>query len=134
MYLALLNDEQKKLFLDLAVVLASADGGYSEEEKSVIAGYCQEIQIDLIEECPRKSIEEIINQLNTMCTEREKKIVIFESVGLAISDGIYHVTEREMIKNMIEKLNLKKEFGNECENMIKKYMEFQNKINKLIIE
>lgn len=43
MYLAVLSKEAKELFLGLAFDLASADGNYSDEEKVIINGYCQEM-------------------------------------------------------------------------------------------
>ena len=39
MYLALLNEEKKKLFLDLSYCIASADGVYSDDEKLMISSY-----------------------------------------------------------------------------------------------
>ena len=38
MYLASLSQEEKELFLGLALVLAASDGEYSDDEKTIIEG------------------------------------------------------------------------------------------------
>ena len=42
MYLTLLNEKEKEIFLGVAFQLAAVDGYYSDEEKEMINGYCQE--------------------------------------------------------------------------------------------
>lgn len=134
MYLALLNSDQKQIFLELALVLASADGRYSNEEKAVIESYCREMQVDMPKDIMKKTPGEIIKDIDELCMEQEKKIIIFETIGLAISDGIYHDSEKELIWEMIKKFDLQEEFGKECETVVEEYIEFQKKINHLVIE
>lgn len=45
MYLSLLNDNQKSLFLSIALYLAKVDNDYSEEERRIIQSYCVEMNI-----------------------------------------------------------------------------------------
>lgn len=134
MYLSMLSTEQKKLFLDLAYGLASIDGDYSLSEKKMIAAYCDEMKIEFDEGAERKPIDEIIDLMSSLYNIHEKKIVVFELIGLAMSDNNYDESERALINNMLDKFKLKHSFADECENIINEYIVFQNKINKIVLE
>ena len=134
MYLSLLNEKQKSLFLGLAYDLASFDGNFSNTEKMMISSYCQEMQMKFDQNNMVKPVNEIIEEMNVECGLREKKIIIFESIGLAISDGNYDVPERELIGSMIRKFNVEHDYAGQCENVLKEYITLQNKINRLVIE
>ena len=67
------------------------------------------------------------------CGEREKKIVIFEAIGLAMSDGDYDQTEKEFINSTMLKFGIEESFNRECEDVLNEYIEFQNKLNRLVI-
>lgn len=133
MYLALLNKEQKELFLGLAFHLASSDGNYSDEEKVVIEGYCREMQMTFDCEKVVKSIDDIISELNHLCEIKEKKIIVFESIGLAMADNNYDASERKIIEGMAEFFKLESNFIKSCETILAEYISFQGKINQLII-
>ena len=45
MYLNLLKDQEKKMFLDLCKTIGNSDGDYSDSEKTIIKAYCQEMNI-----------------------------------------------------------------------------------------
>lgn len=64
---------------------------------------------------------------------RTKKIIIFEIVGLAMSDGKYDVEEKEYISKLAEKFMIDNDYIDKCENVIDEYMSFQNRINMLVI-
>lgn len=42
MFLSMLNETQKRLFLDFAHHMASIDGNYSNEEKEMVKSYCRD--------------------------------------------------------------------------------------------
>lgn len=63
-----------------------------------------------------------------------KRIVIFELVGLAMSDGIYDKVEKEFIVSLISKFNLTNDYLSKCESYISDYMLLQAKINTLVVE
>lgn len=133
MYLGILNKEQKQLFLEFAYHLASIDGEYSDSEKQIMESYCHEMKESFNTDDVQKSIEEVINKIQVECGEREKKIVIFEAIGLAMSDGNYDETEKEFIYSTMLKFGLEESFNRECENVLNEYIEFQNKLNNLVI-
>ena len=134
MYLALLNSDEKEMFLGLAYNLATVDGDYSDEEKNVIIGYCQEMQCEFDEKTMIKPNEHILNKINAISDKRAKKIVIFELIGLAMADGKYDDNERELLKKLAEGFNIELSFLKKCENELDRYIEFQVQLNKLVLE
>lgn len=134
MYLAILNSEEKRLFLSLAHGLALADGDFGDEEKATIAGYCEEMKISPRNEENIESLEETIKRFGEISDERIKKIIVFEAIGLAMADNNYDDNERKIVVNMEEAFNLNKGFANECEMILNEYISFQNRINHLILD
>lgn len=133
MYLGLLNKQQKQLFFEFAYYLAAVDGDYSDSEKQVMESYCYEMKENFNVNDVGMSIEDIINKMQVECGEREKKIIIFEAVGLALSDGNYDENEKKFIYSAMFKFGVKKDFEQKCEKMLNEYTAFQNKLNTLII-
>ncbi len=122
MFLSLLNEKQKLLFLGLVYDLASFDGDYSDAEKLMISSYCQEMQMKFDQNNVVKSSNEIIESMNAECGVREKKIIVFEAIGLALTDNNYDVSEKEFIASMISKLNIEKDYDVKCENVLRDYI------------
>ncbi len=133
MYLAALNEEQKKLFLGLAYHIAMADGVYCDDEKHMMASYCKEMQIDLDEAITDKPASDIIEEMADICAEREKKIIVFEAVGLALVDGYYDISEQNLINMAAKKFGTTDEYTSKCEKIIKSYLQLQSQINSLVI-
>lgn len=133
MYLALLNDEQKELYINLAINLASVDGNFSQEEKAVIEAYCYEMGITYDFSKEIKEVEDVIEKLNEISGIREKRIIVFETIGLAMADRDFQNSERAVIVTLIKKFGLEEIYIEECENILEKYIEFQREINDLVI-
>jgi len=133
MYLTLLNEKEKEAFLGLAYNLAAADGNYSDEEKDVISGYCEEMQYKFDEKSMVKSTDTLLNMVNANSSEKTKKIIIFELVGLAMADNNYDEDERALISLMEKKFSIDIGYANKCEEELNKYIEFQQKLNQIVI-
>lgn len=133
MYLNLLKENQKKLFISLAYNLAFADGDYSDEEKNLINGYCQEMQIVFEENSIVESMDDIIDEILRCASEQEKKIFIFELIGLAMIDGDYDENERILIKKIEDKIQIESGYAESCEGVINEYITFQEKLNLLVL-
>lgn len=134
MYLSVLNSAERVLFLGLAYHLATSDGEYSSEEQATIEGYCQEVQVQFDDNTMIKPIDYIINELTIKSNVKVKKIIVFEAIGLAMADNNYDEGERNIVNQMISAFGLDSIFSNECEQVIKEYISFQNRINKLVLE
>lgn len=133
MYLSLLKEEQKELFLDLAYQLALTDGIYGKEENKTMEAYSKEMDVEFRMDREIKGIDYVIGELEKLCDEREKKIIVFEAIGLALSDNHYDVSEKEFIFSIIKRFDLKSEFGEKCEKILNEYINFQRRVNELII-
>lgn len=134
MYLALLNEREKSVFLGMAYNLASIDGDYSDAEKIMINGYCQELQCQFDENNMIKPMESLTQYIKVNSSEKVKKIFIFELVGLAMADGNYDSDERMLINQMLKEYNLNPSFADKCENILNEYIGFQKRINDLVLE
>ena len=132
MYLSLLNESEKAVFLGMAYNIANIDGDYSDAEKSMINGYCQELQCQFDEKSMIKPMESLVQTIKVGSNEIVKKIFVFELIGLGMADGNYDNNERKFISQMIEEYNLDYDFANKCEGILNEYIRFQGKINELV--
>ena len=97
MFLEILKDDQKDLFLQLAVIAAKENGYVDEAESEMLLKFANEMKI-----APRAeailSLDEIIDGLAKSCDKREKKVVLFEAAGIMNTDGEYDDKEYEFLK------------------------------------
>lgn len=133
MYLSLLKEEQKGVFLELAYEMAFLDNDFSEQEKFMIESYCNEMRMEVPPVIRARSMAELIETIKEEWEEREKKIVLFEIIGLAMIDSNYDEEERKSIVSMTEIFGLTDEFRDECEILLKEYVEMQSRMNTLIL-
>ncbi len=135
MYLSLLNEEQKELFLHLAVYLASADNDLSEQEIQLIQSYSKEFKMNIDPEIFNTNIDidRIINRFYAISDIREMKIIVFELIGLAMADHKYDDSERIVIKKLISSFDLEINFDVFCENKLSQYFILQEELNTAIL-
>lgn len=133
MYLSLLNNYQKSLFLSLALYLANTDSDYSKEEHEVIQSYCNEMNITENSFIPFTNITEIISKIDESSNTQEKKIVIFEAIGLAMIDNDYSDNEKKLIQLINTYFGFDKTFIIKCEELVNRYLIFQKEINNHIL-
>lgn len=133
MYLPLLDDEHKKLFLELAFHMVMADGVFCDEEREMMNCYYAEMKCEPLNEKEIREINVVIQDMKIKMGEREKKIVVFEMLGLALSDDDYAVQEQEIIKKLIGNFGISQEFPDECQSLINEYLSIQKRLNKLIL-
>ena len=88
MFLNALKDSQKNLFLDLAIKAAESSDGISVQEKSMLKAFALEMRIPARYEC-ETSKESILEELKSISTERDLKIIAFEILGIMFSDSEY---------------------------------------------
>ena len=133
MYLSILNQKEKELFLELAYNLASADGDYSSKENALINGYCQEMQIEFEVKMMTRSLDYIISTIKKESFIIFKKIFVFELIGLAMVDKNYDESERDLIGRLENEFGMEANFASECEKILNEYISFQEKINQLVL-
>lgn len=85
MYLSELSSKQKELFLDICVSLSKTDNNFAEEEKRVIQSLCEEMNIVPKYETEKASAESLC-EISAISTEREKRIIFIELLGIVMAD------------------------------------------------
>ncbi|WP_312060804.1 hypothetical protein [Anaerotignum sp.] len=133
MYLSLLSKNEKELFLNLAYEFSLIDGDYGIEEQQMIESYCNEMQISSTNLKQSNSLSSVTDVIAQESSIRNKKIIIFEIIGLAMSDGKYDDKEKDYIYELIQKFMLNDNLSLQCEEVISEYISLQHKINSLVI-
>ena len=133
MYLALLNKEQKEIFLGLAYNLANIDVDYSSSEQQMIESYCGEMNIEYSDSIAKVELNTIMENINKIFDNKSIKIVLFELIGLAMVDNNYDETEHAFLNSIQNLFSVDSEFMSKAENYIKNYLDLQLNINTLIL-
>lgn len=99
MFLRSLNNEQKKLFLNLAIEAASANDVIEENEKIFLEAYADEMGI-CVHDVGNSSMEEVCVRLKDISNSKELNQIAFEIVGMMVSDSEYDKDEKLFISKM----------------------------------
>ena len=133
MYLALLNKEQKEIFLGLAYNLSNIDGDYSSPEQQMIESYCGEMNIEYSDSIAKVELNTIMENINKIFDNKSIKIVLFELIGLAMVDNNFDKSEYAFLNSIQNLFSVDSEFMSKAENYIKNYLDLQLNINTLIL-
>ncbi len=131
----MLSEKQKYYFLGLACSVAAIDGDFSTIEEELIKQYCREMQISYNSDELKTAANDVSNSIFEI-TEWDitaKKIIIFELIGLALSDNRYDYSEKNFINMIGNSFDIDENFTDSCEIAISSYIQFQNTLNKIII-
>jgi len=134
MYLEFLNEQQRELCIELAINLASTDGNFSQKERMLIEGYCQDAGMTY--NFNNKSVlplQAVIENLLIVTGETERKIIIFEMVRLAVVDNVFHENERDLINDLAIQFEIEESFVEECKETIEAYVAIEEKMNHLVL-
>ena len=88
MYLAMLDNEKRHLFLDLELYISKIDGDFSEQEKRVIDTHCIEMHIDNNNYESETSYDEMMSRLSETFSKQEKRIVFIELLATVLADDL----------------------------------------------
>ena len=132
MYLNLINEEGKHLFLKLAKAICNADGDFAESERAMISKYCQEMKIEDSKEVTDNNSKGTIKNLAAITDEREKKIIVLELIGLAYVDNQFSKEEEKIIRDMVETFAIDGDYVKQCNQIVKKYIDIQREFNHLV--
>ena len=133
MFLRPLNCEQKKLFLNLATAAANANHVMEESEKALLEAYADEmdIRVDDAENC---SIEEICARLKDISSLKERNQIVFEIVGMVVSDNQYDDHEKAFIGKMAQIFGIPMERIDQMFHCVNEYSALLRRINILMFE
>lgn len=104
MFLKELNNDEKRAFANLIYNLAEIDKKIAKNEKKLIKEYLKELEIKE-DGFSKLSYTEIMYVL-TKSSERVKKIIYFELLGLALVDGNYEEKEIDYLDKVAGELGI----------------------------
>ena len=133
MFLHLLTDKQKYLFLELAIKAAEANGIVEIEEKNMIKVYSIEMGIKPIYKTDR-STDSIINALDNSCDERTKRIILFEILGIMLSDLEYDYCEKNFVDNLTDSFSIPCEQKDMMLDLLKDYSDIYKRISDYLLQ
>ncbi|HIY43547.1 MAG TPA: hypothetical protein IAA23_00730 [Candidatus Helicobacter avistercoris] len=114
MFLHQLSTEEKKSFLEIAYHFAWSNDDFSDAQKEIIKGYCNEMQIEDIK-YDRNNFD-IHNVLLKISNPRSQKIVLLETMALIYADSSsldsIHKGEKEVLDLMISSFGIDKHILN----------------------
>ena len=132
MYLNKLSGEQKELFLDLCIYASMANNDFDEKEKEYIRQYCEEMRLDNVRYTAVNSLEDAVEQIIKISSEKELKIVILELTALLLSDNEYDEMEKQFMQKMLIKANISSDLNDKMINSLKKLMDIYAEIDSMI--
>lgn len=133
MFLEMLKDEQKDLFLQLAVVAAKANGKFDETEQEMLIKFANEMNIEPKSES-NKSFDELVDELAKISSKKEKKIILFEAIGILNSDGEFDEKEAEYLANVAKKFDISKEDLEYMMSLVSYYIELFDEIVYTVVD
>ena len=105
MFLDRLNDDEKVMFLDLAVYAAQTNGIVEESEKKILMQYCKEMGVAFYDVSKLHSLDEV-KEFFKERNEETKRIVILEILGLCYIDGEFDSVENAFAKDFAEDIHV----------------------------
>ena len=107
MFLNELSKNEGIAFMQLVKGLANSDNTFAKEEKNLYTDYLEELSIKE-NEIPDANLSSIYENLKNS-SERNKNIIYFELIGLALIDGEYDEKEVEFLEGIGGKLEIKRD-------------------------
>lgn len=105
MFLNSLNNKQKALFSELAIKAAESNGIVALEQKDMLKCFALEMNITPVYHTNRE-VENIIDDIISISSEKDLKIILFEILGIIVSDTVFDEKEKAFVKNVVEKCNM----------------------------
>ncbi len=134
MFLPMLSEKQKHLFLEFAYAMAAADGNIAPEEERIMQAYMAEMDIFTKERPTQRALDDILADIRAISDVKTCRIFIFEIIGLVLSDGIYNTSEKELIQKALEKFALEPQLEKQCIAFIQEYIQLQQNITSVILD
>ena len=132
MFLNKLTDQEKEAFISLSIHAANADTVFVEEEKALIQDYCKEMGIVFFDSSSIMPLEEL-KKIYADSSINNKKIVLFELLGLVYVDGKYDNEEKNFINEFAEAIGLSAEEVAVQTKLIEKYIAILGEIMQALL-
>lgn len=104
MFLKELNKDEANAFLNLVSIFARIDNEFAKEEKALLDEYKEEL--GLVDSGIKEMVYEDIIESLKASTDRARRIIYFELVGLALVDGEYEDEEVDFLEKIAAEFNI----------------------------
>ena len=128
MFLNSLNKKQKNAFLKLAIKAAEANGVVELVEKNMLKAYGIEMEITPFYST-NCDTEAVLQELKDTSTKSELKIVLFELLGILISDETFDKSEIEFINKVRTSFGVSQD---KCDEMLKLLYDYSSVYKKIV--
>ena len=118
MFTDVLQEDEKKDFLELIYKMANVDDDYAEEEQFVVKKYMNELDLDEIPDT--KDVDEIIKSFGEK-SEETRKTVFFELFSMILADDVIEDSEEEFLEKIRQAFKLDAEVVEKIEAAAKNY-------------
>ena len=134
MFLNLLNDEEKSIFLKLAIAVIKADGRLEESEKQYIADYSREMGITEYSLDEKIKVTALAEKIGKDSTDTVKRIFLLELTACANADGDFADTEKSLINSLVKTFKLSDSSLQECLDLLAEYTKVSAKLISFVQE
>lgn len=131
MFLQVMNNEEKKKFLEFIYKIANIEGDYAAEEQEIIENY--KVELGLSEILDTSDIEGLINYFSIK-TDELKKIILFEIIGLINADEKIVKEEEELLNKVIVSFGLESETVEKINTAAKKLQAVYDEIYDVLFD
>ena len=100
MFLFDLTEEQKELFIDLAIGVVEANGVVDKSEKELLARYCREMALEYREKANITDYKMVIEKLKEVSDEAVLRKISIEIIALMYADNDLAEEENEILDQM----------------------------------
>lgn len=121
MFLNRLNNEEKVIFLKLAIAVIQADGRLEESEKSFIAEYSREMGLESYDLNEKIEPQELAEKIEKNSSDSVKRIFLLELTALANVDGEFEKSEKYLILSFLKIFGFEDSFLDECLKILDEY-------------
>ena len=128
MFLNSLSKKQKNLFMDLAIKAAEANGVVELAEKNMLKAYGMEMEIVPFYSSDCET-EMVLQAMKDISTESELKIVLFEILGILISDEDFDGSEKEFLNKVRTFFDISQE---KCDEMLRLLYDYSSVYQKIV--
>ena len=134
MFLNQLENKNKRLFLKVCVLASLSDGVFAKEEREMITAYCKEMNVpEEVPDCP-ETMNDLLEEIAQNTSEKEKKIIVLEILGLLRSDGIFEDMEKTFVDTLAEKLDVPYYVFDQINSLLKVYTAVYQELYSTICE
>lgn len=121
MFLSKLDQEKKELFFQLSIHAARSNNIFADEQKAMINEYCVEMGFTNKELETTMALDEVLERIKETSDEQEIRVIVFEILGLLLSDKRYDDLEKAFVDNLKSTFNLSEEVITEMINLLNEF-------------